>query len=68
VNIIYLVHISTIYNQMNPNTDSKDINMDTLRERSTFSSSHSFRAFSTYSVVLPVSYYARIEQQSNDSF
>jgi len=66
VNIIYLVHISTTYNQMNPNTGSEDINMDTSRKRPTFSSFHSFRASFTHSVASSVSYHARIEQQNND--
>ena len=65
-NIIYPVHISTTYNQMNPNTGSEDINMDTPRERSTFSSSHSFRASYTHSVASSVPYHARMEQQSNN--
>ena len=47
-NIIYLVHISTTYNQINTNASSEDINIDTPR-RSAFSSSHSFRVFSTHS-------------------
>jgi len=51
---------------MNPNTDSEDINVDTPRGRSTFSSSHSSRASSTHSVASSVPYHARIEQQSND--
>jgi len=65
-NIIYPVHISTTYNQMNPNTGSENINMDTLRERSTFSSSHSFRASYTHSAASSVPYHARMEQQSNN--
>jgi len=54
--------------QMNLNASSEDINIDTPRRRSAFSSSHSFRAFSTHSAVLSIPYYARIEQKSNHSF
>ena len=51
---------------MNPNTGSKDINIDSPRGRSTFSSSHSSRASSTYSAVSSVPYHTRMEQQSNN--
>ena len=51
---------------MNPNTGSEDINIDTSRGRSTFSSSHSSRASSTHSAASSVPYHARMEQQSNN--
>ena len=66
MNIIYLVYISTTYHQINPNTGSEDINMDTLRGRSNFSSSHSSKKSFTYSVALSVPYHTKMEQQSND--
>jgi len=48
------------------NTIYEDINMDAPRERSAVSSSHSSRASSTYFMALSVTYYPRMEQQSND--
>jgi len=59
-------HTLSTIDYMVTNTIYEDINMDALRGRSTISSFNSSSISSTYFMALSVTYYARMEQQSND--